>query len=91
MENKGHFLIMASKMETGSIPVPIEEVAIFSKPPINVGEEKISWVEYRPSFITQGVYSSVQFHIPWNSTQYVYLNRTKLYVKLKIVRGWNSI
>ena len=73
-------------METGSIPVHTEEVAIFSKPPINVGEEKISWVEYRPSFITQGGYSSVQFHIPGNSTQYVDLNRTELYVKLKIVK-----
>ena len=77
---------MASKMEMGSIPVYTEEVAIFSKPPINVGEEKISWVEYRPSFITQGGYSSVQFYIPGNSTQYVDLNRNELYVKLKIVK-----
>ena len=73
-------------METGSIPVHTEEVAIFSKPPINVVKEKISWVEYRPSFITQGGYSSLQFHIPGNSTQYVDLNRTELYVKLKIVK-----
>ena len=86
MENEGHFSKMASKREMGSIPVHTEEVAIFSKLPINVGEEKISWVEYRPSFITQGGYSSVQFHILGNSTQYVDLNRTELYAKLKIVK-----
>ena len=61
-----------------------EDVALFSTPPVNVGEEKISWVEYRPSFITQGGYSSVQFHIPGNGTQYIDLSKTELYIKIKV-------
>ena len=67
-------------------PIHTEDVALFSTPPVNVAEEKISWVEYQPSFISQGGYSSVQFNIPGNSTQYVDLSRSELYVKLKIVK-----
>ena len=81
MENKEHFSIMTSKLEMGSIPVHTEEVAIFLKPPMNEGEEKISWVQYRPSFITQGGYSFAQFHISGNSTHYLDSNRTELYLK----------
>ena len=64
--------------------IPTEELALFSKPPVNVGEEKISWVEYHPAFMSSGEYSSVQFNIPGNSSQYIDLGHTKLYVKLKI-------
>ena len=48
-----------------------EELALFSKLPVNVVEEKISLVEYRPSFMSSGEYSSIQFNIPGNSSQYV--------------------
>ena len=61
-----------------------EELALFSKPPVNVGEEKISWVELRPAFMSSGEYSSVQFNIPGNCSQYIDLGRTELCVKLKI-------
>ena len=76
--------MMSSARNSEGIPIHIEYVALFSKPPVNVGEEKIAWVEYRPSFITQGGYSSVQFHIPGNSTQYVNLGKSELYVKIRI-------
>ena len=36
-----------------------EELALFSKPPVNVAEEKISWIEYQPTFMSSGEYSSV--------------------------------
>ena len=75
---------MSSPINSEGIPIHTEGVALFSKPPVNVGEEKIPWVEYRPSFITQGGYSSVQFHIPGNSTQYVNLGNSELYVKYRI-------
>ena len=61
-----------------------EELALFSNPPVNVGEEKISWVEHHPAFMSSGEYSSVQFNIPGNSSQYIDLGHTELYVKLKI-------
>ena len=76
--------MMSSAIKSEGIPIHTEDVALFSKPPVNVGEEKIAWVEYRPSFITQGGYSSVQFHIPGNSTQYVNLGKSEIYVKIRI-------
>ena len=76
--------MMSSAIKSEGIPIHTEDVALFSKPPVNVGEEKIAWVEYRPSFITQGGYSSVQFHIPGNNTQYVNLGKSELYVKIRI-------
>ena len=75
---------MARRDDYTPSTIHTEDVALFSTPPVNAGEEKISWVEYRPSFISQGGYSSVQFNIPGNGTQYVDLARSELYVKLKI-------
>ena len=63
-----------------------EEVALFSLPPVNVGEDKVSWTEYRPSFMTSGEYSSIQFNILGNSTQYVDLGRTELHIRVRIVK-----
>ena len=51
-----------------------EELALFSQPPVNVAEDKILWTEIRPSFMSSGEYSSVQFTIPGNSSQYVKLS-----------------
>ena len=67
-----------------------EELTVFSKPPVNVGEEKISWVEYHPTFMSSGEYSSVQFHIPGNSSQYIDMGRSELYVKIKI-KKWMEV
>ena len=55
---------MAPKENIKGPGIHTEELALFSKPPVNVGEEKISWVEYHPTFMSSGEYSSVQFHIP---------------------------
>ena len=75
---------MNYKENTEGPSIHTEELALFSKPPVNVGEDKISWVEYRPTFMSSGEYSSVQFHIPGNSSQYIDMNRSELYVKIKI-------
>ena len=61
-----------------------EELALFSRPPMNVAEDKISWTEIRPSFMSSGEYSSVQFNIPGNSSQYVKLSDSELHVKVRI-------
>ena len=61
-----------------------EDVALFNDPPYNTAEDKIIWVEYRPTFISQGGYSSIHFHIAGNATQYVDLGQSEMYVRLKI-------
>ena len=63
-----------------------EELALFSQPPINVAEDKISWVQYKPSFMSSGDYSSVQFTIAGNSSQYIKLSDSILYIKIRIVK-----
>ena len=67
-----------------------DDVALFSRPPMNVGEDKVSWIPIRPSFISSGDNSSIQFHIPGNSSQYLKLSQSMLYVKLKIVKDDGS-
>ena len=57
-----------------------EDVALFNDPPYNTAEDKISWVEYRPTFISQGGYSSIHFHIAGNATQYVDLSQSEMFV-----------
>ena len=61
-----------------------EDVALFNDPPYNTAEDKIIWVEYRPTFISQGGYSSIHFHIAGNATQYVDLGQSEMYVRLRI-------
>lgn len=61
-----------------------EDVALFNDPPYNTAEDKISWIEYRPTFISQGGYSSMHFHIAGNPIQYIDLAQSELYVKLKV-------
>ena len=45
---------------------------------------KISWTEIRPSFMSSGEYSSVQFTIQRNSSQYIKLSDSELHVKINI-------
>lgn len=61
-----------------------EDVALFNDPPYNTAEDKITWVEFRPTFISQGGYSSIHFHIAGNSAQYIDLGRSELHIRLKI-------
>lgn len=65
-----------------------EDVALFSQPPYNTAEDKISWTQYKPSYANFGQegYNSIHFNIAGNSTQYIDLSRTKLYLKLRVVK-----
>ena len=73
-------------MDSSSQPMHTEDVALFTGKPVNVGEDQVTWIEHKPSFITQGGYSSIQFHIPGTGTQYTDLSQTELYIKLKITK-----
>ena len=57
-----------------------DEIALFPRPPVNVAEDRISWHEVRPSYMSNADYSSINFSIIGNSSQYVKLSDTELYV-----------
>ena len=52
--------MMYSSETDKSMPlVHTENVALFAKPPINTGEEKVMWVLHEPCFVSKEHYSSV--------------------------------
>ena len=61
-----------------------EELALFSQSPVNVAEDKITWNEIRPSYMSNAEYSAINFSIIGNSTQYIKLSETELYVRIWI-------
>ena len=61
-----------------------DEIALFSRPPVNVAEDRISWHEVRLSYMSNADYSSINFSIMYNSSQYVKLSDTELYVRITI-------
>ena len=71
-------------MATKNPEIHIDEIALFSRPPVNVAEDRISWHEVRPSYMSNADYSSINFSIIGNSSQYVKLSDTELYVRINI-------
>ena len=71
-------------MASNNPEIHTEEIALFSRPPINVAEDRVSWHEIRPSYMSNAEYSSINFSIIGNSTQYVKLSDTELYVRIAI-------
>lgn len=63
-----------------------KELGIFHVPPANSAVEKIQWVEYRP-VSTVGDEGPVEFNIKSGGNQYIDLRRTKLRVKVKVMKG----
>ena len=61
-----------------------EEIALFSRPPVNAAEDRVSWHEIHPSYMSNAEYSSINFSILGNSSQYVKLSDTDLYVRIAI-------
>ena len=71
-------------MATENPEIHTEQIALFSRRPVNVAEDRISWHEIRPSYMSNAEYSSINFSIIGNSTQYVKLSDTELYVRMTI-------
>ena len=67
-------------MSSKNPEIHTEEMARYSRPPVNVAEDRISWDEVRPSYMSNAEYSSINFSIMGNSSQYVKLSDTELYV-----------
>ena len=71
-------------MASNNPEIHTEDIALFSKPPMNVAEDRVLWHEIRPSYMSNAEYSSINFSILGNSTQYVKLSDTELYVRIAI-------
>ena len=71
-------------MSSQTSEIHTEEIALFSRPPVNVAEDRISWHEVRPSYMSNAEYSSINFSIMGNSSQYVKLSDTELYVRMRV-------
>ena len=71
-------------MSSQTPEIHTEEIALFSRPPVNVAEDRISWHEVHPSYMSNAEYSSINFSIMGNSSQYVKLSDTELYVRMQI-------
>ena len=56
-------------MASDNPEIHTEEIALFSRPPVNVAEDRISWHEIRPSYMSNAEYSSINFSIIGNSSQ----------------------
>ena len=62
-----------------------ENLSLFSTPPVDTGLLKIHWQEFHPvSLLNKGY--PIQFTIPPTSSEYVDLNRTTLYMKVRIIK-----
>ena len=70
-------------MSSQTPEIHTEEIALFSRPPVNVAEDRISWHEVRPSYMSNAEYSSINFSILGNSSQYVKLSDTELHVRIE--------
>ena len=71
-------------MASDNPEIHTEEIALFSRPPVNVAEDGVSWHEICPSYMSIAEYSSIYFSILGNSTQYVKLSESELYVRIAI-------
>ena len=69
-------------MASDNPEIHTEEIALFSRPPVNVAEDRISWHEIRPSYMSNAEYSSINFSILGNSCQYLKLSDSELYVRI---------
>ena len=63
------------------------QIAIFQTPPTNTAVQNIEWLEYQPLCINTGQScSTLEFNVPGSGAHYFDLSRTRLYVKVKIVK-----
>ena len=50
-------------MASQNTEIHTKEIALFSRPPVNVAEDRISWHEVRPSYMSNAEYSSLIFQL----------------------------
>ena len=62
------------------------ELALFQKPPIDVSIENTEYINFYPKAAPNGS-SILEFNIPGSSNRYIDLSKTRLWIKLKIVKA----
>ena len=63
-----------------------EELALFERPVIDGGVQKVRWIEYKPvNQITSG--GAIEFLVSGNGNHYIDLRRTRLNIKVKVLQG----
>lgn len=68
-----------------------EELALFERPLVDGGVQKVRWIEYRAvNQITQG--SAIEFQVNRGGNYYVDLRRTHLHVSVRVMKSdrWYS-
>ena len=50
-------------MATKNPEIHTDEIALFSTPQVNEAEDRISWHEVRPSYMSNADYSSINFQL----------------------------
>ena len=79
---------MAYKFET-ALEGHQSNLALFHPLPVDTGVESIQWIEYRPvSQLNNG--SIVEFNVSPSSMEYIDLSKTRLHVKLRIIKSDGS-
>ena len=61
-------------------------LCLFDKPPVQTDIQRNTVVDYYPVSTLSGG-GPIEFHIPGNTEEYIDLNDTQLYVKLKVTRA----
>ena len=69
-------------MQEGHSPA----LAIFQSPVVDTGVESVEWVGFRPVSQLSGG-GPIEFNIPGHSTSYIDLKRTRLHIKVRILKA----
>jgi hypothetical protein len=72
-------------MQEGHSPA----LAIFQTPVVDTGVESVEWVGFRPVSQLAGG-GPIEFNIPGHSTSYIDLKRTRLHIKLRLLKADGS-
>jgi hypothetical protein len=61
-------------------------VSLFNLPPVDAATNGIGWQNYHPTSLL-AKHSPIEFHIPGTSDKYIDLKKTRLYVKVRILKA----
>ena len=68
----------------------LEELSLFTLPPVQTGIERVYFVDSRPTSQLTTQDAAIDFNLSGNGVDYLDLKRSRLYVKLKIVHDDGS-
>ena len=66
-----------------------EDLALFAAPSFNAAVDRVQWVDYQPTSQIRDQ-SPIEFTIPASGAQYINLNRSYLFLKIRILKADGS-